>query len=66
LILAFQCCFSVVQAYAEIESMKMFMPLLAGEAGMVKWLLTEGAALNPGDLLATMQLDFPEKVKVFG
>jgi acetyl-CoA carboxylase/biotin carboxylase 1 len=55
-----------VQAYAEIESMKMFMPLLAGEAGMVKWMLTEGAALNPGDLLATMQLDFPEKVKVFG
>jgi acetyl-CoA carboxylase/biotin carboxylase 1 len=51
------------EPFAEIEVMKMFMPVLAGEAGTVHWKLTEGAAMNAGDLMATMELDHPELVK---
>ena len=50
-------------AFAEIEVMKMFMPVRAPEAGTVHWVLTEGAAMGPGDLMATMDLDHPELVK---
>lgn len=52
------------EAFAEIEVMKMFMPVLTGEAGIVHWKLTEGAAMAAGDLMATMDLDHPELVKV--
>ena len=34
------------QLFAEIEVMKMFMPVCAGEAGVVHWKLTEGAAMR--------------------
>ncbi len=51
------------QPFAEIEVMKMFMPVCAGEAGVVHWKLTEGAAMQPGDVMATMELDHPELVK---
>mmetsp|Transcript_9114 Transcript_9114/g.22318 ORF Transcript_9114/g.22318 Transcript_9114/m.22318 type:complete len:2359 (-) Transcript_9114:209-7285(-) len=50
------------EAYAEIEVMKMFMPLKVEEAGVVEWKANEGAALSPGDLLATLVLDNPENV----
>lgn len=50
------------EAYAEIEVMKMFMPLKVEEAGVVEWKANEGAALSPGDLLATLKLDNPENV----
>mmetsp|Transcript_11034 Transcript_11034/g.27966 ORF Transcript_11034/g.27966 Transcript_11034/m.27966 type:complete len:2339 (-) Transcript_11034:105-7121(-) len=50
------------EAYAEIEVMKMFMPLKVEEAGVVEWKANEGAALSPGDLLATLELDNPENV----
>lgn len=50
------------EAYAEIEVMKMFMPLKVEEAGVVQWCSNEGAALAPGDLLATLELDKPENV----
>ena len=53
------------QAFAEVEVMKMFMPLKVGEggAGVVRWSLTEGAALAPGDLIATVTLDAPDAVR---
>ena len=54
------------QPFAEIEVMKMFLPLLAEEAGVLHWKLTEGAAIGPGDVLAEMELDHPELVKVTG
>ena len=50
------------EAYSEIEVMKMFMPLKAAEAGTISWKLNEGAALGPGDLVATMELDNPDNV----
>ena len=51
------------QAFAEIEVMKMFMPVKAHESGTLLWQLTEGAAMVAGDLMATMDLDHPELVK---
>ena len=50
------------EPYAEIEVMKMFMPLRVEEAGVVSWNANEGAALAAGDLLATLELDCPENV----
>ncbi len=47
------------EPYAEIEAMKMLMPLRVKEHGTVKWVLSEGATLKPGDLLATLTLDDP-------
>lgn len=41
---------------AEIEVMKMFMPLKVEEAGPVTWNVNEGAVIAPGDLLATLEL----------
>lgn len=49
-------------AYAEIEVMKMFMPLKVEESGVITWANNEGAALAPGDLLATLELENPENV----
>ena len=49
-------------AYAEIEVMKMFMPLKVEESGVITWANNEGAALSPGDLLATLELENPENV----
>jgi len=49
-------------AFAEIEVMKMFMPLKVEESGVITWSANEGAALSPGDLLATLELENPENV----
>ncbi|RLN37492.1 hypothetical protein BBO99_00001939 [Phytophthora kernoviae] len=49
--------------YAEIEVMKMYMPLLTPEAGVIRLLKSEGAVLAPGDCIATMELDDPSCVK---
>ena len=49
-------------AYAEIEVMKMFMPLKVEETGTVTWDANEGAALSAGDLLASLELANPENV----
>ena len=56
-------------AYAEVEVMKMYMPLKAPEAGTVRWALTEGATLSPGTLVANLELDDPAAVEppqIFG
>jgi len=48
--------------YAEIEVMKMFMPLKVEESGVIAWANNEGASLTAGDLLATLELENPENV----
>ncbi|OQR99927.1 acetyl-CoA carboxylase [Thraustotheca clavata] len=50
--------------YAEVEVMKMYMPLLTPEDGVVRHVKPEGAVLAPGDLIATMELDDPSCVKL--
>lgn len=49
--------------YAEVEVMKMYMPLLTPEDGIVHFVKQEGSVLAPGDLIATMELDDPSCVK---
>ena len=50
------------QPYAEIEVMKMVMPLRVEESGVLTWKCNEGAALVGGHLLATLELAEPENV----
>ena len=50
-------------AFCEIEVMKMFMPLLVPEPGCINFKKSEGSVLEPGDLIATVVLDEPEKVR---
>ena len=51
------------QPYAEVEVMKMCMPLIAGEDGTVQVLKQPGSTVNAGDILAILLLDDPSKVK---
>ncbi|KAJ3042399.1 acetyl-coenzyme-A carboxylase [Rhizophlyctis rosea] len=51
------------EAFAEIEVMKMYMPLLATESGLVKFTLPAGSVLNTGDVVGNLQLDDPSRVK---
>jgi len=50
------------QPYAEIEVMKMLMPLKVDESGILSWRANEGASLSNGDLLANLELANPENV----
>jgi len=51
-------------AFAEVEVMKMYLPLKIGKdgAGVLRWAKSEGVALEPGDVVATVELDAPDKV----
>lgn len=51
------------QPFAEIEVMKMFMPLRVREAGVISWKVSEGATLSPGVVIAKLHLDNPDCVK---
>lgn len=51
------------QAFAEVEVMKMYMPLLAQEDGLVNLIKQPGATLEAGDILGILALDDPSKVK---
>ncbi|KAK3050680.1 acetyl-coenzyme-A carboxylase [Extremus antarcticus] len=51
------------QAFAEVEVMKMFMPLIAEEDGIVNLIKQPGATLAAGDILGILALDDPSKVK---
>ncbi|TGO57236.1 hypothetical protein BOTNAR_0205g00020 [Botryotinia narcissicola] len=51
------------QPYAEVEVMKMYMPLIAGEDGIVQLIKQPGATLEAGDILAILALDDPSRVK---
>ncbi|WAR61971.1 hypothetical protein PtB15_14B64 [Puccinia triticina] len=51
------------QAYAEIEVMKMYMPLLASEDGVPQFVKQPGTSLEAGDILGVLTLDDPSRVK---
>jgi acetyl-CoA carboxylase/biotin carboxylase 1 len=51
------------QAFAEVEVMKMYMPLIAQEDGIVNLIKQPGATLEAGDILGVLALDDPSKVK---
>lgn len=51
------------QAYAEVEVMKMCMPLIAQEDGVVQTIKQPGSTVNAGDILGILALDDPSKVK---
>src|SRR6201996_7070790 len=51
------------QAFAEVEVMKMYMPLVAQEDGHVSFIRQPGATLEAGDVLGMLILDDPSKVK---
>ena len=51
------------QAFAEVEVMKMYMPLIATEDGIVQFIKQPGVTLEAGDILGIMALDDPSKVK---
>ncbi|KEI40541.1 uncharacterized protein L969DRAFT_22502 [Mixia osmundae IAM 14324] len=49
-------------AYAEIEVMKMYMPLVAAEDGVPQFVKQPGTTLEPGDILGILTLDDPSRV----
>ncbi|KAL3042294.1 hypothetical protein OYC64_020271 [Pagothenia borchgrevinki] len=51
------------QCYAEIEVMKMVMTLTAAESGCIHYVKRAGAALDPGCVIAKLQLDDPSRVQ---
>ncbi|KAJ5730609.1 Acetyl-CoA carboxylase [Penicillium malachiteum] len=51
------------QPYAEVEVMKMYMPLIAQEDGIVQLIKQPGATLEAGDILGILALDDPTRVK---
>ncbi|TFY67580.1 hypothetical protein EVJ58_g1545 [Rhodofomes roseus] len=51
------------EQYAEIEVMKMYMPLVAAEDGIVQFVKQPGVSLEPGDILGILTLDDPARVK---
>ena len=51
------------QAFAEVEVMKMYMPLIAQEDGVVQLIKQPGATLEAGDILGILSLDDPSRVK---
>ncbi|OCH83943.1 acetyl CoA carboxylase [Obba rivulosa] len=51
------------EPYAEIEVMKMYMPLVAAEDGVVQFVKQPGVSLEPGDILGILTLDDPARVK---
>ena len=51
------------QPFAEVEVMKMYMPLIAQEDGVVQFIKQPGATLEAGDILGILALDDPSRVK---
>ncbi|KAL2270555.1 hypothetical protein VTJ83DRAFT_2739 [Remersonia thermophila] len=51
------------QTFAEVEVMKMYMPLIAQEDGIVQLIKQPGATLEAGDILGILALDDPSRVK---
>ncbi|KAL9247543.1 hypothetical protein vseg_020966 [Gypsophila vaccaria] len=49
-------------AYAEVEVMKMCMPLISPAAGVIRLKSSEGQAVLAGELIATLDLDDPSAV----
>lgn len=51
------------QTFAEVEVMKMYMPLVTQEDGIVQLIKQPGATLEAGDILGILSLDDPSRVK---
>lgn len=51
------------EAFVEVEAMKMIMPIKAGESGKINHNLSPGSVISAGDLLASLELKDPSKVK---
>ncbi|XP_071710268.1 acetyl-CoA carboxylase 1-like isoform X2 [Rutidosis leptorrhynchoides] len=49
--------------YAEVEVMKMCMPLLSPASGVIHFKLSEGQAMQAGELIASLELDDPSAVR---
>ncbi|KAK4274088.1 hypothetical protein QN277_017370 [Acacia crassicarpa] len=49
--------------YAEVEVMKMCMPLLSPASGVIHFKMTEGQAMQAGELIARLDLDDPSAVR---
>jgi len=49
--------------FAEVEAMKMVMPLLATESGRISHAVSPGSIIEAGDLLASLELRDPGKAK---
>lgn len=52
------------QPFAEVEAMKMIMPLRATEQGKIRHNVAAGAVIETGDMLATLDLADPSKAKL--
>ena len=50
------------QTIAEIEVMKMYLPLVAQEDGVVSFVKVPGVTLSPGDLLGILSVDDVSKI----
>ncbi|KAI3651231.1 hypothetical protein MP228_004712 [Amoeboaphelidium protococcarum] len=53
-----------LQAYAEIEVMKMCMPLIASESGVITFVKQPGSVLKPNDLIGRLTFDSDAQVTV--
>ncbi|KAE8200344.1 hypothetical protein CF336_g732 [Tilletia laevis] len=51
------------QSIAEIEVMKMYLPLVASEDGVVSFVKSAGVSLTPGDIIGILNLDDPSRVQ---
>ncbi|CAJ1961615.1 unnamed protein product [Cylindrotheca closterium] len=51
------------EAYVEVEAMKMIMPIKATESGKITHTLSPGSVISAGDLMASLELKDPSKVK---
>lgn len=51
------------EAYAEIEVMKMILPVTASESGIAQFMKQPGQTLAQGEILGILTLDDPSKVK---
>lgn len=49
--------------YAEVEVMKMCMPLLSPASGIIRFEMSEGQAMQAGELIARLDLDDPSAVR---
>ncbi|EPS71957.1 hypothetical protein M569_02801, partial [Genlisea aurea] len=49
--------------YAEVEVMKMCMPLLSPASGRIHFQMSEGQAMQAGELIARLDLDDPSAVR---
>jgi len=51
------------EPFVEVEAMKMIMPIKASESGKIAHNLSPGSIISAGDLLASLTLKDPSKVK---